>query len=164
MALQPSLFNVELWENRGTLSAVNFPSNEKIGVYPKLEQNSWIWAFPCNGNLKNSLFGRMIWNISKIPSHRARWLNVLDRNHSRPRIQLLTGVGSAINQQGGPVCPSGRLESVRNFIKINVFLQNDLILLNQNFPEKTNPSEHLSNYIVHTLHKNNLLNFCQWLL
>lgn len=108
-------------------------------------------------------FWSMKWSISKIPSHRASWLNVLDRNHTRPWIQLLLGVGSPINQQGGPVCPAGRLESVRDFSKINVFLQNDLISLNQNFPGKTNPSEHLSNTIVHTLRKNNLLFLCQWL-
>jgi len=73
-------------------------------------------------------------------------------------------VESPINQQGGPVCPAGRLESVRDFSKINVFLQNDLISLKQNFPEKTNPSEHLSNSIVHALHRNKLLLICQWLL
>lgn len=93
----------------------------------------------------------------KIPSHRASWLNILDRNHTRPQIQLLLGVGSPINQQGGPVCPAGRLESVRDFNKINVFLQNDLSSLNQNFPGKTNPSEHLSNSIVHAPCRDKLL-------
>lgn len=106
----------------------------------------------------------MKWNIPKIPSHRASWLNILDRSHIRPWIQLLLGVGSPINQQEGPVCPAGGLESVRDFSKINVILQDDLISLNQYFPRKTNMPEHLSNSIVHALHRNNLLFVCQWVL
>lgn len=75
---------------------------------------------------------------------------------------MLLRVGSPVNQQGGPVCLSGRLESVRHFSEINVFPQDDFISLNLNFPGQTNPPEHLSHSIVHAFHRNNLLLVFQW--
>lgn len=161
LAAKPLQF-LGLWENRYTLSVINFPSNKKVFT-PNWNKIDKIELFHGTEIFKIFCFGRMKWNISKIPSHRASWLNILGRNHTRPWIRLLLRVGSSINQQGGPVCPAGRLESVRVFRKINVFLQNDLISLYQNFPQKTNPSEHLSNSIVHALHRNNLLFVCQCL-
>lgn len=64
---------------------------------------------------------------------------------------------------GRPSLPSWQTGVCQGFSKINVFLQNDLIALNQNFPGKTNPSEHLSNSMVPGLCRNNLLFVCQWL-
>lgn len=156
------LHSLGLWEKRDALSVINFCSNKRC--LPQIGTKFINLSFPWSRNFKNILFWGMKWNISKIPNDRASWLNILDRNHTRPWIQLLLGVGSPINQQGGSVCPAGRLESVRDFSKINVFLQNYLISLKQNFPGNTNPTEHLFNSIVHALHRNNLLFVCQWLL
>lgn len=47
--------------------------------------------------------------LNEITRQRASWLNILDRNHVRPQIQLFLGVGSPVNQQGGsfPACQAG---------------------------------------------------------
>lgn len=60
--------------------------------------------------------------LKEITRQRASWLNILDRNHVRPRIQLFLGVGSPVNQQGGTVFLPGRLEYVMDFCEIVVFL------------------------------------------